>query len=603
MTKFHIGKKGTPTRCRAKDGNCPFGGESQHYDNIQDAKEAIENKNTKQHDVFASSKKKKDVLSKEEFTENMLKIISNGNLSNVENDVYNFFNENSDSIFNIIRKRIEDSDNLEDNARDYIRFTNESLERLADVKLDSLDKETKEHLLDSMDELKDGDNLVSFSEIDELSDYDMPKDYREKIISLGKTIPDNTRNSALKDLSEILDDENIETIRAKDIGNGFVNITLKDRDWETRKYNVVVYMPDEESVNYLDDNKIYFGRDFYQQPYYNAKVFDKLTDKEVSEVIDKGLIHLVNYDGIPQLGSDASKYEKMSHYMNRELHKEGKAISDSIKKNYLKAEKARAIIDKESYLENNFGDIKIEHVGNTDIEKAEFFKTAAPKTGERKDVSKLLNDLEKDDNFKNVQYELSGKLAHSRLDKTSLSDEELNNLDYNIAGLDKKEKIAIGGYSTGYYGIYTSAAFNSRFEDDSSFTPEKAQQHMDEINSAIQKMQKGNKEKRILYRGFAGPEHMNAQQFIESYEIGDEVATQKVTSTSLDPTIARKFSNKAKHCPSIFVYNSRKGAYIKSLSSVTSEEEVVMPVGEKMVVTHKEVNEDGIAVIYLSDSE
>ena len=39
MAKFQINSKGIPAPCHAKKGNCPFGGEDSHYDNMEKAKE------------------------------------------------------------------------------------------------------------------------------------------------------------------------------------------------------------------------------------------------------------------------------------------------------------------------------------------------------------------------------------------------------------------------------------------------------------------------------------------------------------------------------------------------------------------------------------
>lgn len=44
MSKYHINAKGEPGRCRAKDGKCPFGSESEHYENKSDARFAYEKK-------------------------------------------------------------------------------------------------------------------------------------------------------------------------------------------------------------------------------------------------------------------------------------------------------------------------------------------------------------------------------------------------------------------------------------------------------------------------------------------------------------------------------------------------------------------------------
>lgn len=37
MSKFHINKHGVPAPCRAKEGNCPLGGEESHFKSQEDA--------------------------------------------------------------------------------------------------------------------------------------------------------------------------------------------------------------------------------------------------------------------------------------------------------------------------------------------------------------------------------------------------------------------------------------------------------------------------------------------------------------------------------------------------------------------------------------
>lgn len=39
MSKFHINKHGVPAPCRAKEGNCPYGGEDSHFDTQEEAQE------------------------------------------------------------------------------------------------------------------------------------------------------------------------------------------------------------------------------------------------------------------------------------------------------------------------------------------------------------------------------------------------------------------------------------------------------------------------------------------------------------------------------------------------------------------------------------
>lgn len=43
MAKFHINSKGETGKCHAKQGGCPFGGESDHYPSAVIARQAFEN--------------------------------------------------------------------------------------------------------------------------------------------------------------------------------------------------------------------------------------------------------------------------------------------------------------------------------------------------------------------------------------------------------------------------------------------------------------------------------------------------------------------------------------------------------------------------------
>lgn len=44
MSKFHINGAGNPGKCTAENGNCPFGGENEHYATAEDARAAYESK-------------------------------------------------------------------------------------------------------------------------------------------------------------------------------------------------------------------------------------------------------------------------------------------------------------------------------------------------------------------------------------------------------------------------------------------------------------------------------------------------------------------------------------------------------------------------------
>ena len=47
MTKYHIKKDGTPGKCNAREGNCPFGGAEQHFDTSEEAQRQADEFNLK----------------------------------------------------------------------------------------------------------------------------------------------------------------------------------------------------------------------------------------------------------------------------------------------------------------------------------------------------------------------------------------------------------------------------------------------------------------------------------------------------------------------------------------------------------------------------
>ena len=59
MTMYHINKNGVPSVCKAKPGNCPYGGEGgseNHFDNIEEAQKFIDNKHEKEFNLLPVDK-------------------------------------------------------------------------------------------------------------------------------------------------------------------------------------------------------------------------------------------------------------------------------------------------------------------------------------------------------------------------------------------------------------------------------------------------------------------------------------------------------------------------------------------------------------------
>lgn len=57
MVKYHISKQGIPAVCKAKKGNCPLGGEEQHFETKEDAQAYSDKKNQEKFAILPELKK------------------------------------------------------------------------------------------------------------------------------------------------------------------------------------------------------------------------------------------------------------------------------------------------------------------------------------------------------------------------------------------------------------------------------------------------------------------------------------------------------------------------------------------------------------------
>ena len=55
MAKFHINKHGIPAPCKATKGNCPYGGDEQHFDTIEKAQEYADKENAEKYGILSYS--------------------------------------------------------------------------------------------------------------------------------------------------------------------------------------------------------------------------------------------------------------------------------------------------------------------------------------------------------------------------------------------------------------------------------------------------------------------------------------------------------------------------------------------------------------------
>lgn len=77
MAKYHINKHGVPAPCKARPGNCPYGGDDQHFASRQEAQDFIDNKNEKDHGLLPGIDKNKSLPYKKAKTKKDFQYIKN----------------------------------------------------------------------------------------------------------------------------------------------------------------------------------------------------------------------------------------------------------------------------------------------------------------------------------------------------------------------------------------------------------------------------------------------------------------------------------------------------------------------------------------------
>lgn len=67
MMRYHINGKGVPAICKAKKGNCPFGGEEQHFDSQEDAQIAVDQAHKTTHGILPGLEMYREAKSKDDL--------------------------------------------------------------------------------------------------------------------------------------------------------------------------------------------------------------------------------------------------------------------------------------------------------------------------------------------------------------------------------------------------------------------------------------------------------------------------------------------------------------------------------------------------------
>lgn len=109
MVKYHINSKGTPAPCKAKKGNCPFGGDDVHYDNLKDARAAATEMLENSHSILPGINE----IDVSETYKQMKEDILKGDFESVEKEMIHHKAEDLEGVYKIIQE-IRNRRNIKD---------------------------------------------------------------------------------------------------------------------------------------------------------------------------------------------------------------------------------------------------------------------------------------------------------------------------------------------------------------------------------------------------------------------------------------------------------------------------------------------------------
>lgn len=98
MAKFHINKHGVPAPCRATKGNCPLGGDKNHFDNLEDAWNYVTEKNKNEFGILSGinivSEESQEDFRNKKFYERYNQGSGEFNQKEFRSEINNFISEN-----------------------------------------------------------------------------------------------------------------------------------------------------------------------------------------------------------------------------------------------------------------------------------------------------------------------------------------------------------------------------------------------------------------------------------------------------------------------------------------------------------------------------
>lgn len=600
MAKFHIGRGGKAAICSARKGKCPYGSEEEHFKTREEAHEEAQKILLKNNNILAGKKKDREEDNKNNSTAEILEIpktpygilgnseldeqgkeyaryvseriiqsSENGDTASImDEELYNKTKElpyGDDywlSIYNEIQKNI----NEKYYGKDYVEATTLIMNRWG------LESDKTPKLLDSLENYKDITKL------------------RHKIIDKLLWKNNNISNDGWIG-SGLQDKIYSKNTKIYDMGDDMY--IIKDTLQEQENPRITLIHAPDGLENVIEDTiRIH-------EPHNTAKIPDKFGFNGMSAKTVKMLLES------EEMMNNASFYagqiegyeERWHQIVSSILEKENKKYKYK-KQDHKNLSIGKATQAGNTILEKHF-DVKIEKTGNVLLDgkmcRTGIIHTTEKQVQTAKNIANNEKIAAKIENLKSKKY-----------GNTTGTKRETHNSREAIKKLSEEEKEKLTKYSSLAYKSYSARAHG--YDNYNYGFAKVSEDEVMKLNSIIKKIEKESRaDSRFLYRGSKLPSGMTSQELLDKYTVGDVVITNKITSTTRSGKVMNDFSD-GKHLDSAvdsinYIYNTKKGAYISSISRYTEEKEVLIGIGEKMIVIDKGYDKSGKPFIVFADSQ
>lgn len=608
MAKFHIGKNGKPSKCSAEKGNCPYGSDAQHYDNIEQAKQESEKQLQQQNPIY-ESQRKTDTTSPDPITEQQLEQIQNAFIKNIVDAESLKENGEYEQSLEQLYSQAQQFSATQD---DWRKITEEIQKQVNGLYYGENYEQVRNQIYKNIDTGIDYETIKFYDDIDK----NLSETQKEVLQNVIDDIEQNTERNMFNmdwQKAQFLNDrrDKANAIKQlldgdiqhhKDLGSGFKYIEVREKpglaslDEDLKTYKMIYFS--DGGIEKLDPDLMEFRT---SDDYYS----NMSTETEVN----KGML----LDGIDAKTAGKilrsrpdGEYSKSIFTMC--VEKEAFGYQDSgiaIKKALSNNPKHRIdyhtirniavasnINSGNTYVHKN-SEYNVKNSGGNAIQQTQFFESGTALTDAR-DVSRAEkyrnSDLHKD--IKKQLMEGTSDYESDISDEENITEEMA--LEIESRHIENYTSAVEGKTYKGYvYASQGCSTIDGHVSDDD----------VSNLNNDIDKLSNAAQQ-RVLYRGLQAPNNMDRETYLAQFNEGDIVLTSKPTSTTVEHDTARRFSVKKRDSTYkvMHVYTSKSGAAISRLSEYDDEKEVLLPVGADMVVTDKMIDNKGNAIIFFADA-